>query len=181
MIRTWSNEKSNIYLRPIEISDASGPYLAWLNDPAVNQYLESRFVPWSLDKLSSYIDNLMSSKDEFLFAICTYKGQKHIGNIKLGPINWNHLFGDIGIIIGDKTEWGKGRAAEAIAAICDYGFNELSLNKIQAGCYEENMGSIKAFQKVGFEEEGRIKHKFMSLTGYQDHILLGLLSDDFIG
>ena len=34
----------NIFLRPIEITDANGPYLSWLNDPEINQYLESRFA-----------------------------------------------------------------------------------------------------------------------------------------
>ena len=50
------------------------------------------------------------------FAIKTT--DKHIGNIKLGPINWIHRYGDISLLIGDKDYWGKGIATEAIRA-CD--------------------------------------------------------------
>ena len=169
----------NVYLRPIEISDASGPYLSWLNDSEVNQYLESRFVPWTQEMLLTYIENLSDNGDEMLFAICLSESDLHIGNIKLGPINWHHRFADIGILIGDKSQWGKGRAADAIKTICRFGFEELNLNKITAGCYGDNLGSVKAFNRVGFREEGRLKSKFFSPSGYQDHILMGLLSDEF--
>ena len=174
-------EGIHIYLRPIEINDSNDIYLNWLNDPLINQYLESRFAYWSLDRLHTYLEKLLASEDEFMFAICTKEGNKHIGNIKIGPINHHHLFGDIGIVIGDVSEWGRGRAVEAITALCKYSFSDLNLNKIQAGCYEENIGSMKAFLKVGFKEEGRIKKKFMSSSGYQDQILLGLLSSEFFG
>ena len=171
-------EGRNIFLRPIQLSDSSGPYLNWLNDPEVNQYLESRFVSWTPDMLSSYIANLVNN-NELLFAICIMESKKHIGNIKLGPINWNHRFADIGIFIGDKDQWGKGRAAEAIKAICCYGFDELKLNKITAGCYGDNQGSVKAFSRVGFQQEGILRKKFFSSAGVQDQILLGILNDEF--
>lgn len=169
----------NIFLRPIQSSDALGPYLNWLNDPEVNQYLESRFVSWTTEMLSSYIANLVNNKNELLFAICTMEGEKHIGNIKLGPIDWNHRFADIGIIIGDKSEWGKGRGSEAIRTICRYGFDELELNKITAGCYGDNLSSVKAFSRVGFQQEGILRKKFFSSAGFQDHILMGILNDEF--
>ncbi len=168
----------SLYLRPIDITDATDLYLNWLNDPEINQYLESRFVSWTLEMLSSYIKELSGNKNEMLFAICLAEDNQHIGNIKLGPINWQHLYADIGIIIGDKGQWGKGKAAEAIEAVCRFGF-QLGLNKITAGCYGDNIGSFKAFTRVGFEEEGRVRRKFISQSGYQDHILLGLLADDF--
>ena len=172
-------EGQNIFLRPIKSSDSSGPYLDWLNDPEVNQYLESRFVSWTDEMLCSYIDNLVNNNNELLFAICIMESKKHIGNVKLGPINWNHRFADIGIIVGDKGQWGKGRAAEAIKAICRYGFDELKLNKITAGCYGDNQGSVKAFNRVGFQQEGILRKKFFSSAGFQDHILLGILNDEF--
>lgn len=172
-------EGRNIFLRPIQQSDSSGPYLNWLNDPVINQYLESRFVSWTTEMLSSYIANLVNNNSEFLFAICTTESKKHIGNIKLGPVNWNHRFADVGIIIGDKGQWGKGRASEAIKTICGYGFDELKLNKITAGCYGDNQGSVKAFIRVGFQQEGILRKKFFSSAGFQDHILLGILNEDF--
>lgn len=180
MLKDKIIRSKTIYLREISIEDAKDPYLSWLNDSEINMYLESRFSDWSKENLYSYIKELSSNDNEILFAICSVETDIHIGNIKIGPINWNHKFADIGIIVGDKSQWGKGIAAEAIKSICHFGFDELKLNKLTAGCYEINIGSMKAFNKVGFSEEGRLKKKFISDEGYQDHVLLGLLEKDFV-
>ena len=36
---------ARLSLRALEHSDLNSTYLAWLNDPAVNRYLETRFLP----------------------------------------------------------------------------------------------------------------------------------------
>jgi RimJ/RimL family protein N-acetyltransferase len=79
---------------------------------------------------------------------------RHIGNIKIGPINLNHQIAPIGILIGDKNEWGNGYASEAIQIVTQFGFDKLNLMKIYAGCYESNIGSKRAFEKSGYEVEG---------------------------
>jgi RimJ/RimL family protein N-acetyltransferase len=45
----------------------------------------------------------------------------------------------------------------AIKAISEIAFSELELEKIYAGVYENNIGSIKALQKNNFAEEGHFK------------------------
>ena len=113
--------------------------------------------------LKGYIEKLLYNDDERLFAICDINTEAHIGNIKLGPINWHHKFADVGIIIGDKKQWGKGRAVEAIRTLCRFGFDELGLNKITAGCYSGNQGSVFFFlyardsNKRAFSKEIRLR------------------------
>lgn len=172
-------EGRNIVLRPIQIADADGPYVDWLNDEEINQYLEARFVTWTPELLRAYISEFELPSDKFLFAICTKEQHVHVGNIKLGPINPYHKFAEIGVIIGDKRYWGLGLASAAISEICRFGFGELGLNKLTAGCYEANIGSIKSFERVGFEIEGKLRKNFLTGSGFQDHILMGLLGRDF--
>ena len=102
---------------------------------------------------------------------------KHIGNIKLGPINWIYRIADIGVLIGEKDCWGEGYATEAIALIKEYAFNVLGLHKLTAGSIGLNEGSVKAFQKNNFKIEGvRKKHAFIN-GSYVDAILLGLVNE----
>ena len=170
---------NNIYIRPIKLEDSVGPYPEWLNDISINQYLESRFMKWDEENTREYIKEIIRNNNEKMFAICMKNDDSHIGNIKIGSINWQHFFGDIGIIIGDRKQWGKKRAQEAIDLICTYGFDNLKLNKLTAGCYAENIGSLKAFEAVGFQQEGRILKKYLTHNGYTDHLILGLLQKDF--
>jgi len=165
-----------IYLRPVKISDASREYVQWLNDPEVNQYLERRFVRHTLPSLKKYINTISRDPNLIFLAIVLKEGDKHIGNIKLGPIDRNHKVGDIGIMIGDKLCWGKGYATEAVKLLCEYAFGELRLHKVTAGAYENNIGSIKAFLKLGFFEEGRRKRHLFYKGKWVDNVLLAKIN-----
>jgi ribosomal-protein-alanine N-acetyltransferase len=170
---------THLYLRGLQATDAAGPYLNWLNDPEVGRYLETRYQPWSQARLERYLAQLDGSQQEFLFGICLRTGDRHIGNIKLGPVNWIHRFADIGLLIGEKDQWGKGYASEAIGLVCDFAFGTLNLHKLKAGCYADNQGSARAFLRNGFVEEGRLRQQWLIDNQYQDSLLLGLLRDDY--
>lgn len=165
-----------IYLRNVRMNDVTEKYYQWLNCPETNQYLESRYTPQSLESISNYIKTMNSKEDEPFFAICWKNNQKHIGNIKLGPVNWIHKRADIGLLIGEKKYWRRGVATEAIRLVGNYAFKNLNLNKLTAGCHVKNIGSVRAFQKAGFTIEGeRKKHSFVD-GEYLDTVLLGLLN-----
>jgi [ribosomal protein S5]-alanine N-acetyltransferase len=167
----------NIYLREITISDVPGAYYRWMNDPAITQFLESRFYPNTMDSLNEYVKNKQADSNNVFLAIVIKENHRHIGNIKLGPINWIHRFADIGIIIGEKDCWGKGYASEAISLVTKFAFNTLNLHKLTAGCYEMNQGSVKAFQKAGFYIEGGRKSQYYYQGAYIDGVKLAILKD----
>lgn len=167
-------EGEHIYLREVHPSDVNENYYRWMNDPEVTRYLESRFYPNSVEGLREYVNGKLSDHDNVFLAIVLKDGDRHIGNIKLGPINWVHRFGDIGILIGEKDCWGKGYATEAIRLVVDYAFRSLDLHKLTASCYDPNRSSVKAFQKAGFDIEGARKAHFYHDGRYVDDILLGM-------
>ena len=57
--------------------------------------------------------------------------------------------------------WGRGYATSAIKAVADYAYTTLRVRKLTAGCDEGNVGSIRAFQKSGFEIEYRKRRHFL--------------------
>jgi RimJ/RimL family protein N-acetyltransferase len=172
-------EGDNIYLREVNESDVGDNYYNWLNDPEINQYLETRYFPNSKTNILQFVKNMDGLSGEILFAICERQTDKHIGNIKLGPINWIHRYADISLLIGDKDYWGKGIATESIRLVTEFGFYTLNLHKLKAGCYENNIGSMKAFEKVGFLREGLLKKLWMVNGTFQDQIILGLCAEDY--
>lgn len=172
-------EGSGIYLREVRLSDVNENYYQWLNDSEINQFLETRFLPQSIHNIEEFVRSKDGNSNEVLFAICDKISSKHIGNIKVGPINWIHRYADISLLIGDKAFWGKGVATEAIQLVSHFSFNVLNLHKLKAGCYEKNVGSMKAFEKAGFEKEGLLKKLWMLNGTFQDQVLLGLCAEDF--
>ena len=168
-------EGERIFLREIRLSDANRNYCCWMNDPEINQYLESRFEKWSIKKLKSYVSAIKKNPSYVFLAIIAKNRNKHIGNIKIGPVDRVHKFADVGIIIGEKSFWGKGIATEAIRLIVRYAFNKLKLHKLTAGAYANNIGSVKAFQKAGFLIEGIRKKQYLYNGNYIDGVLLGIV------
>lgn len=53
--------------------------------------------------------------------------------------------------------WGKGLITGAIAAVIQYGFRELELNRIDAEVMPGNTASGRALKKNGFQEEGLLR------------------------
>lgn len=164
----------NLLLRTLSVDEASSRYLSWLSDLDVSRYLEIRFsAPSSIEDLRRFVAATNESDDSLLLGMFLKEGAKHVGNIKLGPINRHHETGDIGLLIGEGSEWGKGHACEAIALLTEYAFAHLSLAKLTASCYSHNEGSRRAFLKAGFIEEGRRVAQYMSCGKRQDGVMLG--------
>lgn len=170
----------SITLESLDTRHVTERYVAWMNDPQITRYLESRFAPLSRGELVDYVEQMRSSPDNSFFAILLRDNGMHVGNIKLGPIDRRHLRASIGLIIGEPSAWGKGIATEAIRAISTWAFTELHLEKLTAGAYAANVGSIRAFEKVGFSREGRLIDEVILEDGSRgDVILLGLTRPGF--
>lgn len=169
-------EGERIYLRKVTQADATPAYVQWMNDQEVVQYLESRFVVHTLEGIRDYIKKMENSAENILFGIFLKENKKHIGNIKIGPINREHKFADVGIMIGDKSAWGKGYGTEAVKLATRYAFEKLGLHKLMAGCYADNIGSAKIFLKSGYEQEGLRKEKFMCKGKYVDELIFGIVN-----
>jgi RimJ/RimL family protein N-acetyltransferase len=170
-------QSDRMYLRELRLSDVNEHYYQWMHDAEVNQYLESRFAPKSMEDLRQYVSTIQADRDYLFLAIVVRKDDRHIGNIKLGPINWIHRFGDVGLLIGEKDCWGKGYATEAISLLTAFSFNTLNLHRLTAGCYSGNLASAKAFLKAGWKQEGLRKSHFYCNGEYVDEILLGIVRD----
>ncbi len=173
-------QSARLLLRPLAESDLTLTYVAWLNDPAVNAFLETRFCPQTLESVRYYWQQHQGDANSPWWAICRRNQQnRHIGNIKLGPIHPMHRRADISLFIGDRSSWGQGFATEAITLVRDWGFQELNLRKLRAGLYAANHGSRRAFEKCGFQLEGTLRQEALSAEGGRTDVLrFGLLSED---
>lgn len=136
------------FLKILEKEHATPEYCDWLNDSAVNKYLETRSS--SIRELEEYIADKLNGENSLLFGIFNKSDNRHIGNIKLEPINFEKSCATMGIIIGDKNYWGRGLATEATRVLVNYAFNELGLKEINLGVISENEPAIRVYEKCGF-------------------------------
>ena len=175
-------EGSKVYLRPVALKDATRRYCTWLNDPVVNRQTESRYVKTKMGDLKKYVAASLKSTANFFFAIIEKKSERHIGNIKIDSVVtpfWDHRLGEVGLIIGEKSCWGKGYATEAIRLVTAFAFERAGLHKLTAQCYATNLGSAKAFLRAGFIQEGARRSHVRFDGKHVDLMLFGVINPYF--
>ena len=161
-------------LTPDHVSDR---YVRWLNDPAVNRYLESRFARHTVASTRAFVQSVLDSEHSVMFGIRSVPDAMHVGNIKLGPIERMHRRGEIGLLIGEPGARGRGIGTAAIELVTRYAFGPLGLKKVTAGCYSENRGSVRAFEKAGFVVEAVRARHFLLDGRPQDAVLIARWAD----
>ncbi|MBF0527311.1 MAG: GNAT family N-acetyltransferase [Deltaproteobacteria bacterium] len=176
-IRPVAGER--IYLRRLLVTDVAEDYLAWLRDDEVVSYLELRFAHHTLESLRHYVIGGMAARDKLLLGIFLKDQDRHIGNISLNWIDWNHYWADVGIMIGDKTCWRQGLGTESVGLIKETAFGSLGLHRLAAGIYSNNVGCIKAFSRAGFEPEARLVGKRLHRSVFVDEIWMSCFNPEF--
>lgn len=142
-------ESSRLIYEPLSLRHLSQTYLEWMNDEGVNQYLDSG-GNYTLSLLEDFLKE-QENKDIYFWAILLKNSKRHIGNIKIDPISIENNSGEYGIMMGDKTQWGKGYAKEASLKIINFCFEKLNLSAITLGVIEKNNAAVNLYKKMGFE------------------------------
>jgi [ribosomal protein S5]-alanine N-acetyltransferase len=173
-------QSERLYFRPLRVADVTERYVAWMNDPVVNEFLEVKYEQQSYDSVSAFVSAAELDPDTYLYGIFDQNSGQHIGNIKFTYTKRRHKTGDLGIVIGEKLYWGKGIATESIRAMTKFVMQIVGVEQISAGCYEINRGSTRAFEKAGYRVEAIIRNNIAYGGGRVNGILLGFSSDELI-
>lgn len=133
--------------------------VGWLNDDEITKYSEQRHRKHTVRSQMSYMrraaihDGLVPTG---LWGIWRKDVVGIIGSITACWDKPNDV-ANIGIMIGDKENMGKGYGYEAWATLCD----NLLVRKIEAGCMAINRPMMSICSKYGMMEEGRQEDHFI--------------------
>jgi RimJ/RimL family protein N-acetyltransferase len=126
-------------------------YIRWLSDRAVTRYLRVRH-PTSLRKQQEWLERIAASAEDVLWAIVGASDGELIGNIGLTNLVWRHRNAELGYLIGERGQWGKGCATEAVRLATGYAFVELGLEKVWATVLAPNEASRRALERNGYRQ-----------------------------
>ena len=105
------------------------------------------------------------------WAVCSLDNKTFYGAGGLNNLSNTHRKAEIGFWLFPDF-WGKGIMHEAMPLICQYGFEELGLHRIEGFVETNNINCKKALLKLEFEHEGTMRDaeikngKFISLDVY---------------
>jgi ribosomal-protein-alanine N-acetyltransferase len=168
---------SKVYLRPLEKADA--PLIVpWFNDQEVIRTLH-RYRPLTLKEEEEFLEQVMRDEGNVALGIVLRETDRLIGVTGLHHTDFRNRHCSFGILIGEKTEWGKGYGTEATGLVVRYAFETLNLNRVWLQAYEYNQGGLRAYEKVGFQREGVQRQDCFREGRYWDTILMAILREDW--
>ncbi|QQX75726.1 MULTISPECIES: GNAT family N-acetyltransferase [Aequorivita] len=166
----------HIFLRALEPSDLD--FLYNLENDETLWEVSNTTTPYSKYILKQYLEN--SHRDiydvkQLRLVICKNDDEAAVGFIDLFEFDPKNKRVGVGIVIFSEKEKRKGHASEALKLTCDYAFKHLNVHQIFAGITTENEGSIKLFEKAGFEKSGIKKDWVFSEGKYKSEYFYQLI------
>ncbi len=170
-----------VRLRAYEKSDLDA-VMKWINDEEVTELLGGEMLGYPVSSLSEekFIEAAASPSDkQKTFVIETLAERRYVGAISFNVIDWRNRSAGVGIVIGDKSVWGKGYGTDAMRILMRLGFDKMNLHRLWLHVFDYNQRAIASYEKCGFKREGVLREDHFARGGYHDTIVMGILESEY--
>jgi len=173
-------ETDRLILRPFRMEDARAMYDNWASDPEVTNFL-SWSAYSSIEDACAILNIWLKSyerPDFYQWAIVEKNLGQPIGSISVVNSDDQVEMAEIGFCIG-KRWWRQGIMPEALKAVIRYLFEDVGMQRIEAGHDPENPASGAVQRKCGLQYEGTLRRRIRSNRGITDVAWYSILKDEY--
>jgi [ribosomal protein S5]-alanine N-acetyltransferase len=168
-------------LRPLQHPDAAALF-AIFADLRVARYLSK--PPWSSidvarERIARDIE-AMGAGRYACFGIQEELNGKLLGECSLFNFHEQSRRAEVGYTLAFDC-WGNGYMSEALSSLLEFGFGELTLNRVEADVDPRNVASARTLERLGFKKEGHLRERWIVAGEVSDSSLYGLLARDWSG
>lgn len=178
---TKTLETERLVLRRFTEADADGFFQNVTSDSGVNRYLT-----WPLHESVEDTKKLLEdwvvryeNPERYCWAIVLKDTGVVIGTIAAPTVKNRIEAVEVTYCIGNKW-WGHGFVPEALRAVMKYMFEEVQVNRIEAGFDSNNPNSGRVMEKAGMQKEGILRQAGKNNQGLFDLVFYGILREDWI-
>jgi len=175
-------ESERLILRRFTLEDAEGFYHNVTSDSEVN-----KFLTWPLDDSVEDTKKLLAgwaerydNPERYCWVIVLKDTDTVIGTIAAPTVKNRIDAVEVTYCIGSRW-WGQGIVPEALQEVMRYMFEEVQVNRIEAGFDSNNPNSGRVMEKVGMQREGFLRQAGRNNQGLFDLVFYGILKEDWLG
>ena len=168
-------QTERLLLRKPKIDDAPQVF-EYAADPEV-----ARYTLWPPHKNEAFTRGFLkffTAPAVLSWALLLKENQQLIGMAVFHSLDKHHAKAEISFNLARKV-WGQGIAFEVGHLLLDFAFQSLKLNRIEATCMPENLGSKRVLQKLGLRYEGTMRKSHRRYDGFHDMELHAVLASDW--
>ncbi|MBT6069255.1 GNAT family N-acetyltransferase [Candidatus Peregrinibacteria bacterium] len=134
--------------------------------------------PPPTEKKKGKFNKMVRQESGLCFAIIRRKDEAYLGSCRLHKLNMCDK--NARLAIGLLSDYfGKGYGTDAMKCLLKFGFNELSLHRVELRVLDFNKRGISAYKKCGFKKEGVLRENAYIDGKYYDDIIMSILESEF--
>ena len=173
-------ETPRLRLRAARPEDAA-TLLEIYGDPRVMRYWSS--APWTeMAQAHAFIERENSGLESGAhlgLVIERIEDARVLGRCTLYDIHRENRRADIGYSLA-ASAWGQGYMDEALRALLRYGFERLELHRVEGDVDPRNAASLRVLERLGFQQEGLLRERWIVGGEVQDSAMYGLLRREWL-
>jgi len=172
-------QTDHLTLRPLTMDDVE-PIVTLAGERQVAESTLSIPNPYPRTTAVAFIASArrrMTERTGYVFAINRRGTERLIGCVGLS-VDTTHRHGEIGYWLG-VPYWGNGFTTEAAERVLAFGFQQLRLHRIFAGCFTDNVASQRVLEKIGMVHEGTLRQHYYRWEQWKDRVCYGLLREEY--
>jgi RimJ/RimL family protein N-acetyltransferase len=154
-------------------------YHRWRNDFTSARTLDYEPAPVTLEARIAWYERTSDETSSIRFTVYERASWRPIGQAAWHHVDHRHGTAELGLIIGEPEDRGRGFGTEATRLLIDYAFTALGLHNLMLRVYEYNPAGLRAYEKAGFREFGRRREALAHAGRRWDEIFMQCLATDF--
>ncbi len=172
-------QHGSVYLRPAERTDVE-LFVRWLSDARTTRTLGVR-SPLSTPLEEGWFERAVAGQghEHYHYVVCLFEDDRAVGVVDLHGIDLVNGKAELGILIGDAADTGKGYGGDAIRALLAFGFEQLRLERVELLVFAFNEGARRLYRRLGFVEEGISRHAIWIDGAFVDDVRMSMLADEW--
>lgn len=169
-----------VMLREYKAEDIAG-IRKWVNDESTTRYLSTRFWPAQtmVDSEEFLSRMLQSSHNAYNFVIADMQDERYIGQMDMFRVDWRLRCGELGMVIADADDRGRGLGREALELMERFAFQTLGLERLELDVHMDNAPARRCYEKAGFVLEGIKRHAFYTNGRFCDVGMMSILREEY--
>ncbi len=151
----------------------------WYADPEVARLTRYQQNALSREEIQRFFYSRIMGSDFLSMAIHIRETDRLIGTCAFSQLDADNGSALYHITIGERDAWGKGYGTEATRLMVEHAFDRLGLHRVGLSVFEFNIRAIRAYEKVGFQIEGRAREAIYRDGRFWDEVHMSILQPEW--
>jgi RimJ/RimL family protein N-acetyltransferase len=165
-----------VCLGPVLQTDAPS-FFNWMNNLEL-VHVNGPYRPTDQARFDQWFSGIPNDSTRVVFTIRAKADIRLMGYVQIINIQPVARAAEMGILIGDPADRGKGAGQEAVRLALKFCWRDLNLQRVALFIVGDNPAAQNAYARVGFEVEGLLRRAAYVDGAFKDITVMGILRPD---